>query len=114
MTFIIPEPFGPFYPDLGATVAEFRRKANLVGSIKEMLPNDRRAYADAIEKAIRAKHRTLHMRPTPSENNPEPLGIKRLAMLNTQLLACPAKERAARTPEQWQAMYDAAMKVKRA
>lgn len=58
----------PPYPDLGATVAKFRRKANQVGSIKEMLPADRRAYADAIEKAIRAKHRTLHMKPTPSVN----------------------------------------------
>src|SRR5258706_14980335 len=56
----------PEYPDLGATVAKFRRKANQAGGIKEMLPEDRRAYADAIEKAIRAKHRVLHMRPTPS------------------------------------------------
>ena len=57
---------GPLYPDLGATVAKFRRKANQAGSVKEMLPADRRAYADAIEKAIRAKHRTLHMKPNPS------------------------------------------------
>lgn len=56
---------GPPYPDLGATVAKFRRKASQAGSIKEMLRADRVAYADAIEKAIRAKHRTLHMRPTP-------------------------------------------------
>lgn len=62
------EPFGPLYPDLGAGVAKFRRKANQVGSIREMLRADRVAYADAIEKAIRAKHRTLHMRPTPSVN----------------------------------------------
>lgn len=56
---------GPAYPDLGATVAKFRAKANHVGSISEMLPADRHAYADAIEKAIRARHRTLHMKPNP-------------------------------------------------
>lgn len=54
---------GPAYPDLGATVAKFRRKANQVGSIREMLPYDRRAYADAIEKAIHAKNRALHNAP---------------------------------------------------
>lgn len=57
---------GPVYPELGATVARYRRIAAFHGSIKEMPKADRRAYADAIEKAIRAKHRTLHMRPTPS------------------------------------------------
>lgn len=62
---IILEQFGPIYPDLGAGVAKYRRKANAVGSISEMLPADRRAYAEAIERAIRAKHRTLHQRPTP-------------------------------------------------
>lgn len=59
------EPFGPMYPDLGAGVAKFRRKAAQAGSIREMSKADRRAYADAIEKAIRAKHRVLHMRPNP-------------------------------------------------
>jgi hypothetical protein len=61
------EQFGPTYPDLGAGVAKFRRKAAQAGSVRDMTRADRHAYADAIEKAIRAKHRTLHMRPTPSE-----------------------------------------------
>lgn len=56
---------GPSYPDLGATVAKFRRKAAAAGSIREMARADVVAYADAIEKAIRAKHRTLHMKPNP-------------------------------------------------
>jgi hypothetical protein len=60
-----PEPFGPVYPDLGAGVAKYRRKAMQAGSIKNMSREDRHAYADAIEKSIRAKHRTLHMKPTP-------------------------------------------------
>ncbi len=56
---------GPMYPDLGETVAKHRRKAAQAGSIRDMARADVVAYADAIEKAIRAKHRTLHMRPTP-------------------------------------------------
>lgn len=55
----------PVYPDLGQSVAKFRRKAMQAGSINEMLPVDRRAYADAIEKAIRAKQRVMHMKPNP-------------------------------------------------
>ena len=60
------EPFGPVYPDLGATVAKFRRKAAAAGSIREMARADVEAYADAIEKAIRAKQRVMHMKPSPS------------------------------------------------
>ena len=58
----------PPYPDLGAGVAKYRRKAMKVGSVMAMSREDRHAYADAIEKAIRAKHRMLHMKPTPSVN----------------------------------------------
>ena len=60
-----PEPFGPVYPDLGAGVAKYRRMAMQAGSVSAMDKTVRHAYADAIEKAIRAKHRTLHMRPSP-------------------------------------------------
>lgn len=56
---------GPAYPNLGATVAKFRRKAAQAGSIGEMLKADRHAYADAVEKAIRAKQRVMHMKPNP-------------------------------------------------
>jgi hypothetical protein len=70
----------PEYPELGATVAKFRRVANEVGSIRSMARADVVAYAEAIEKAIRAKHRTLHMRPTPLMNTPKysPPSITRL------------------------------------
>jgi hypothetical protein len=57
----------PEYPELGAGVAKWRRVANKAGSIAAMTRADVEAYADAIEKAVRAKHRTLHMRPTPKE-----------------------------------------------
>jgi hypothetical protein len=67
MTLPVPYSYpGPPYPELGAGVAKWRRVANKAGSIAAMARADVVAYADAIEKAIRAKHRTLHMRPTPS------------------------------------------------
>jgi hypothetical protein len=62
----IPVDQGPPYPDLGAGVAKWRKVAAKAGSIAAMDRADVVAYADAIEKAIRAKHRTMHMRPTPS------------------------------------------------
>ncbi len=61
------EKYGPLPYELGATVAKFRREAAREGGVMAMTPWQRRAYADAIEKAIRAKHRTLHMKPTPKE-----------------------------------------------
>jgi hypothetical protein len=61
------EKYGPLPYDLGAGVAKFRRKAAQAGSVTAMFPWDRHAYADAIEKAIRAKHRTLHTKPTTKE-----------------------------------------------
>lgn len=62
----LPVDQGPPYPDLGAGVAKWRKVANKAGSIAAMARADVVAYADAIEKAIRAKHRTMHARPTPS------------------------------------------------
>lgn len=44
----------PEYPDLGVKVAKLRHGA------------DRKAHGEAVLEAMRAKHRTLHMRPTPS------------------------------------------------
>ncbi len=62
------EKFGPPpYVDLGARVAKYRRAAAKAGGVKNMYPWDRHAYADAVEEAIRAKHRMLHMRPAPKE-----------------------------------------------
>lgn len=58
----------PEYPDLGNTVAKFRREVTKAGSLMAVPRELRRAYAEAIFKAIRAKHRVLHMRLTPSIN----------------------------------------------
>lgn len=115
-TIIIPEPFGPVYPDLGAGVAKYRRKANYVGSLREMLPGDRRAYGEAVEKAILAKQRAelqSFCTRAVAPSRAEPIGKARLAWLNGQLLAYPAKERAKRTEQELRAMYAHAMHEKR-
>lgn len=110
------------YPDLGAGVAKWRRVASKAGSIREMSKADRHAYADAIEKAIRAKHRTLHMKPTPSMTPGwyKPPSIARLFHYENPI---PMKDdphwkRADVNADQWdaraKAVYAAAMEQKRA
>ncbi len=111
----------PEYPELGAGVAKFRRIAAKAGSVMAMFPWERRAYADAIEKAIRAKHRTLHMRPTPSESAGwcAPPSIARLFRFKNPpqgLAGEPKWDRNAYNP--WgarsEALYAAAMELKNA
>ena len=63
--------WGPLPYDLGAGVAKFRGRAAKAGSVMALAKAERHAYADAIEKAIRAKHRALHMRPTPATTVPK-------------------------------------------
>lgn len=105
----------PPYPELGQTVAKFRRLASK--GLANMLVTDRRAYADAIETAIKAKQREemysgLGKINRGSPERSDPIGDARLAKLNRELLAAPSKERRARTPQKWQEMYAEAMKEK--
>jgi hypothetical protein len=78
----------PEYPDLGATVVKFRREAAKAGALMALPREVRRAYADAIFKAIRAKHRTLHMKPSPPTTPGwySPPSITRLLKYKTPLL----------------------------
>lgn len=105
------DPFGPQYPDLGPGVAKFRRMAS--GGIAAMDPADRRAYGEAVERAIKAKQRSELQRAGAA---PPPLikdvGAHIRAKQCAALAACPGQERRARTPDQWQAMYDEAMGLK--
>lgn len=117
----VPEPFGPVYPDLGAGVAKFRRLATKAGSIRDMAKAERHAYADAIEKAIRAKHRTLHMRPTPAVNGGwySPPSVARLLRYQNPprgMAGEPDWDRNAHNQwdERSQAVYAATMEAKRA
>jgi len=56
--FIIPEPFGPVYPDLGTRVAKLRRKPRTPENIAE--------HGAAVLKAIRAKNDALLSRAAPT------------------------------------------------
>ena len=111
----------PPYPDLGAGVAKYRRAAMKAGSIMAMAKAERHAYADAIEKAIRAKHRTLHMKPTPALTPRwyKPPSITRLLRYETpiQMAGDPQWEtKCKRTDDKWavrqKAVYAAAMAEK--
>ena len=113
---------GPAYPDLGNAVAKYRRKAASAGSVSEMLPADRHAYGEAVEKAIRAKQRSELQRELPSHacrcasgtayNDGEKISAAMRAKHHAALLACPSQERRARTPQAWKRLYDLAMESK--
>jgi hypothetical protein len=110
------EPFGPDYPDL-PTVKKHRK--NLTSLSQEQ----RRAYGEAVENAIRAKQRAELQRELPTHpvscasgtnhNCGRKISAAMRAKHRAALLACPGQERRARTPQIWQTMYDAAMAEKR-
>jgi hypothetical protein len=119
-----PEMFGPVYPDMGATVAKFRKMAASAGGIAEMLPAFRRAYGEAVEKAILAKQRAELQRELPSHrchctsgtnhNDGRKISAAMRAKQHAALLAYPSAERRARPAHVWQSMYEQAMADKRA
>jgi hypothetical protein len=113
----IPKPFGPTYDVNSATLAKFRRKP--FGSREE-----RRAYGEAVEKAVLAKQRaSLYREATPDYRAPcasgtwhttgEAIHAAVLQQQRAALLAYPAKVRRERTPAEWWRMYEAAMAEKR-
>ena len=106
----VPEPFGPDYPDLGAGVAKFRKR----GPVAKMPKAMRREYGEAVEKAIRAKQRQELMREGTSPRAVDVIGEARLQRLRAALQASVGKERREREPDEWKAMYEEAMKQKRA
>lgn len=122
MTIHIPEPFGPEYPQLGATVAKFRKKAP--HSIFDLSKAERNNWAAAIEKEILAKQRQALQRELPTHNvdcasgTNHSCGLKISAAVRAQhraaLLAWPAQERAKRSDAAWKSLYEQAMKLKRA
>ena len=110
------EPFGPLYPDLGASVAKFRR-------IENPTREQRVAHADAIEKAILAKQRQALQREVPSipascesgtwHNNADgKVGAAIRQQHRTALFAYVDTVRRERTPKQWEKLYKEAMKEK--
>jgi len=102
------------YPELGATVAKFRAKANAAGSLTALPRSERVAYANAIEAAIRTKNNAW-WRTGLSLCEAKPFKVGDIAAEHRRaLLAYPAKVRAARKPHEWASMYAAAMAEKKA
>ncbi len=114
----------PVYYDLGAGVVKFRRLANKFGSIAEMPKSDRRAYAEVVEKAIRAKQRAALVRELPSfkpncasgtaHTTGEAIHNAVREQQRTALLAAPSAIRKARSKSEWRSMYAKAMQEKHA
>ena len=112
---------GPAYPDLGASVAKYRRMVPKSGGVQKLPKQIRLAYGEAIEKAIRAKQRSELQRDTApppircASGCPRPEGIGEW-MCNKQraeLQASVARDRREREPSEWREMYDEAMADKR-
>jgi hypothetical protein len=101
------EPPNPPYPDLGEGVAKYRRKAN--GSIYSLSRAERVAWADAIERAIRAKQRAALQREAAPARTFYPVGEALRRAHRARLLACPAQIRREREPEEWIKLYKNAM-----
>jgi hypothetical protein len=115
------EMFGPVYPDL-PSVKKFRRMAK--GGVASMPQAMRRAYGEAVEKAILAKQRAELQRELPShrchcasgtnQNDGRKISAAMRAKQRAALLAYPSAERRARPAHVWQTMYEQAMADKRA
>ncbi len=110
-------PFGPIYPKLSTTVAKFRK-------IENPTPEQRQAHGDAVGEAIRALQRSELQRELPSfafrgasgtwhNNSDGSVGRAVAQQHRSALLSYPDKVRRGRSPETWQAMYEAAMREKR-
>jgi|SRR5215469_13643296 len=112
------EPFGPDYPDLGATVAKLRRKAADSCIVHRKVYQ--REHGLAVLAAISAKNKAALARegttaPKPWSGSCRSNGERLLKALQAQHLnSCnPDTIRAKRTPAEWHAMYEAAMADKR-
>lgn len=111
----------PPYPELGATVAKYRRKAR--GSIMDLSREERIAYADAIESSIRSKQRAALQRESPTHqcncasgtnhNTGEAIHKAMQAKQRAALIAECSRVRRKRTDQEWRDMYEEAMAAKR-
>jgi hypothetical protein len=112
--------FGPTYPAFSARVAKFRRIPR-----NKLTAAQRAEYATAIEEEIRAKQRAELQRELPSfkpscssgtwHNNADgKVGQAVRDQHRRMVLSWPDKIRKARKPHEWAALYDAAMRAKRA
>lgn len=113
-----PPAFGPEYPNMGPRVAKFRRIPK-----RKLTAAQKREYAEAIETKILSLQRQSLQRELPTfkprcpsgtwHNNADgKIGKAIREQQRNALLAYPEQARRARTPQQWQDMYEAAMAEK--
>lgn len=113
---------GPAYPDLGAGVAKYRRLAR--HGLADLTREERHAYGEAVERAVRAKQRSELQRELPSfkpncasgtaHNTGDAIHKAVQAQHRARTLAWPSQIRRARTRWEWEEMYERAMSEKRA
>jgi hypothetical protein len=115
---------GPDYPQLGATVAKWRAKAR--DGLAQLTREERRAYGEAVEKAIRALQRQEAQRglwpTTPkvrcasgtAHNTGEAIDAAVRKQQHDALAAYPSYVRRNRPDHVWREMYEAAMAEKQA
>jgi hypothetical protein len=117
--------FGPDYPrHLGATVARFRSVTRRRG-LAALSKDERRAYGDAVEKAILALQRSEAKSGLPpispkvncasgtAHNTGADIHNAIRARQRAALMNCAGAERRARTEHEWRSMYEAAMQEKK-
>ena len=114
---------GPVYNIDSATLSKFRFAAR--DGLKSIPWEDRQAYAEAVERAVLAKQRSQLKGYAEPNSQPrcasrtwhttgESIGKAIQAQHTAATQAYPSRQRRARTPKQWQVMYDEAMALKRA
>jgi hypothetical protein len=114
-------PFGPTYNIDSAALKKFRRVDSLGGTLEQF----RKAYGEAVEKAVLAAQRSQLRRAAVPERRPNcasgtwhTTGAAIDKAIRQQhraaLLACPGQIRRARPADEWRKLYDAAMAEKRA
>lgn len=112
------EGHGPVYDVDGAGLHKFRRASRR--GLKHLAPEDRRAYGEAVERAILAKQRSRLRSFTPPDLRPScasgtwhTTGADIDAAIKAQqgaaLLNCPGQIRRSRSPDEWRRLYDEAM-----
>jgi hypothetical protein len=114
--------FGPEYNIESASLKKHRAKAR--AGLSSLSRAERQAYGAAVEAAVLASQRAALRRA--GESMPRPNcasgtahsdGAAIIKAIREQqhnaLLACPSKIRRARSPYEWQQMYEAAMAEKR-
>jgi len=114
---MLPADAGPLYPKLGTSVAKFRK-------IKSPTAAQRQAHGDAVHAAMLALQRRALQRELPSiapscasrtwHADGDAIHKAVRQQQHRELMSWPDRIRRARTAQEWQRLYDEAMRTKRA